>query len=63
MTCPYIHSNISVLYGVPEMPIEKLPKVCTCGAPLTYAKVVMFAELYSDLAENEDVIKIEKVTK
>lgn len=40
--CPFRHDNIEVLYGVPYMPIEKLPKVCTCGKPLTYVDVVMF---------------------
>ena len=28
-TCPFKHVGIDVLYGVPVMPIEQLPTVCT----------------------------------
>jgi len=66
MSCPYIHSDIRILYGVPVMPIEELPKICVCGSALTYSKDLVFAE-FSDLSygldENQDVIKIEKVIK
>ena len=40
--CPFIHDDIEILYGVPPMPIEELPKVCTCGKPLTYRNTVIF---------------------
>jgi hypothetical protein len=40
--CPFKHENIKVLYGVEPMSNEKLPKICTCGAPLTYADEVIF---------------------
>lgn len=40
--CPFYHEDIEVLHGVPPCPVEVLPKVCTCGAPLTYADNVMF---------------------
>ena len=40
--CPFLHGNIDTLYGVESQPIEQLPKVCTCGKSLTYAKVVKF---------------------
>lgn len=40
--CDFIHDNIHTLYGVLPMPIEKLPKVCTCGRPLAYADSVDF---------------------
>jgi len=40
--CDFIHENIDQLHGVPEMPIEELPTVCTCGRPLTYADEVAF---------------------
>ena len=40
--CPFIHDDIGVLYGVPVMPIEELPKICTCGKPLTYRHTVVF---------------------
>ena len=42
MRCSFPHANIDTLYGVKPQPIESLPKVCTCGAPLTYAPVVAF---------------------
>lgn len=34
--CPFEHDNIQFLYHVTPTPVEDLPKVCTCGAPLTY---------------------------
>ena len=41
--CDFIHENIDQLYGVPEMPIEELPTVCSvCGRPFTYADEVAF---------------------
>ena len=40
--CPFIHDDIGVLYGVPVMPIEELPKTCTCGRPLVYRDTVVF---------------------
>ena len=40
--CPFIHDDIEVLYGVPVMPIEELPKICTCGKPITYRNTVIF---------------------
>jgi hypothetical protein len=43
--CPFVHDNISILVGVPEMPISQLPKVCSCGRPLTYAPTVFFAQI------------------
>lgn len=43
MTCGFIHKDISILYGVEPMPVEELPKVCTCGEPLTYCEPVLFA--------------------
>lgn len=49
--CLFPHENISILFGVPEMPIEDLPKVCTCGAPLTYADEVAFVEVPPGLPE------------
>lgn len=42
MTCPFIHENVDTLYGVPVMPVENLPRVCTCGAKITYAATVAF---------------------
>jgi hypothetical protein len=42
VACPFEHENISMLFGVPFMPIEQLPKICTCGCPLTYADEVAF---------------------
>ncbi len=35
--CPFIHDDIDTLYGVKPVPYAELPKVCTCGAPLTYS--------------------------
>lgn len=40
--CDWEHVNIAVLRGVTVMPIEDLPKVCSCGRPLTYADEVCF---------------------
>jgi len=40
--CPFLHENINVLYGVSYMTRDKLPNVCSCGAPLTYADEVVF---------------------
>ena len=39
--CPWPH-NIDKLVGVKPMPIEELPKTCTCGTTLAYAETVMF---------------------
>jgi hypothetical protein len=41
-TCPFIHDNIERLFGVQPMKREDLPKTCTCGAPLTYSKDLVF---------------------
>lgn len=46
--CPFIHKDIDMLYGVPFMPIEELPKVCTCGESLTYADEVAFVSFGSE---------------
>jgi len=40
--CAFKHDKVDRLFGVPFMPIEALPKICTCGAPITYADTVMF---------------------
>jgi hypothetical protein len=42
MGCNFKHENIDVLFGVDPTPIEDLPKVCTCGAAITYAAEVAF---------------------
>lgn len=44
-TCPWFHDDIRILYGVPPTPVDALPKVCTCGKPLTYNKDVVFASV------------------
>ena len=46
--CPFIHDDISMLYGVPLMPREELPRVCLCGAPLTYASLIIFVQFPED---------------
>ena len=53
-TCPFLHENIDTLYGVPAMPVERLPKVCTCGAPLTYADEVCFVEMQSPIFQETE---------
>jgi hypothetical protein len=40
--CQLMHDDIDTLFGVEPMPVEKLPKTCECGAPLTYAADVTF---------------------
>jgi len=42
--CHFIHDNIDVLYGVEPKPVASLPKICTCGAALTYAESLLFVE-------------------
>jgi len=42
--CPFLHTDVAELFGVPEMPIENLPTVCTCGTAITYAETVVFHE-------------------
>jgi hypothetical protein len=46
--CPFLHDNIDTLFGVALVPIEDLPTVCTCGAPLTYADEVAFVNSVED---------------
>lgn len=58
--CPFIHDDISVLYGVPTMPREELPKICTCGKSLTYADIVWFVSMPS--FENSEGVIMKKIT-
>jgi len=65
VNCPFKHDNIDRLFGVPVMPVEELPKVCTCGAPLTYADTVMFFPAVGDLPKMKSipgVLEVEDVT-
>lgn len=43
--CAFIHDNIDMLYGVDPGDYDKLPMVCSCGAPITYANTVAFINL------------------
>lgn len=60
MSCPFIHDNIAKLYNTPPCKIEELPKVCTCGAPLTYADEVVFCQVLPPTYDS-DVVKVEEV--
>jgi hypothetical protein len=53
--CVFLHDNISMLFGVPEQPIEQLPKICVCGAASTYAEEVAFVSAPT-LEEQKGVI-------
>ena len=46
--CPFRHDDIDVLYGVTPAPIEELPERCTCGAPLSYARTILFVPQPAD---------------
>lgn len=45
MSCNYKHEDIGVLYGVEPTSTDQLPKVCVCGAEITYAEKVCFVSL------------------
>lgn len=55
--CVLTHNNIATLYGVPVTAIEDLPKVCTCGAALTYADEVCFIEAFDFCNPADDTKK------
>jgi hypothetical protein len=42
MGCNFQHDYIDHLHGVKPCSIDELPKVCTCGAALSYAAEVAF---------------------
>lgn len=42
--CAFVHDDIEVLYGVPPVDAEDLPKTCTCGRPLTYSRHLLFVQ-------------------
>jgi len=54
--CPFKHDNIDTLYGVIPIPIEGLPQVCTCGAPLTYADDVAFVNQVTPEVPPDEVV-------
>jgi hypothetical protein len=56
LDCDFFHDNIEELYGVPVMPIEELPTVCTCGATLTYADDVLFVTFSADGLSSEKTL-------
>jgi hypothetical protein len=45
MDCNFQHEDIDRLHGVKPVPIDELPKFCTCGAALSYAVEVAFISL------------------
>jgi hypothetical protein len=45
-----------MLHGVAPMPIEELPRTCTCGAPLTYADEVLFVSTPSSSYGSDFVV-------
>jgi len=59
--CMHVHDNISMLIGVPEMPIEDLPKVCTCGAALTYADEVAFVDFSQGIKSVPGVVEVKEI--
>ena len=42
--CLFDHDYVDRLFGVTPKPIKDLPQVCTCGAKITYAPLVLFFE-------------------
>lgn len=40
--CEGQHENINRLVNVEPVPISKLPTLCVCGRPMTYAPMVVF---------------------
>ena len=57
--CLFIHDNIDTLYHVPPTPIEDLPKVCTCGAKLTYAPDVLFVNVKGNEVVGEGTVVVQ----
>jgi hypothetical protein len=56
------HEDIRILYGVPVMPIEELPQVCTiCGRKFTYSPDLVFVS-FPEITSSDPNVVIEKVT-
>lgn len=58
-SCDFLHDDIDTLYGVPPTPIEKLPKTCSCGKTLTYAREVAFIS-FTKTGSSKEVVTEEQ---
>ena len=61
MSCNFEHTNIDTLFGVEPVAHADLPKICTCGAPLTYAATVVFIKETERTPQTSVIVEEEAV--